>query len=326
MTIIPDKSYLENNGFEAFSSTYLKWQNGFKGYILYHNLDGSFSNGWKLSESLVEKPVDYAKLNQSNKSENCYYYFLVYTITECGSNITKGSKGCRTYQEWNYIGNDCEEGGGGSGGYTGYVQISLQDGTPNTNLIYDTLSTISPVQKQLVEEAIKGFLNEFSVYGTIFQTLANVGIRLKFEIDTTLTIGVAKIDGNTISFKNQSNITASTLGEELIHRYQTYRNNGVNPPSQNFEFEAKILGDILYYQKYGFQRASSVTSYFEDPYDVVAYHIWLEYIYDTGIIDQYTLNDFVSRWSYPSPYNGTCDYNFVPGVLNTFILPTGIIY
>lgn len=184
MTLIPDKTYLGTNDSEVFSSTYKNWENRFSGVVLYHNLDGSLSNGWKLSRGYVIAPLNYVKELISMKSTACYYYFFVLQITDCSPyyNLTKGSNGCITYEEWYYMYDDCHgvpEGGGGGGGE--YVAIpSLQGGTPHVDIIYNSSSTLNSSQKILLEAAILGFINEYSVTNTIWNKLVNHGVSLTF--------------------------------------------------------------------------------------------------------------------------------------------------
>jgi hypothetical protein len=94
MTLIPEKEYRELNGNKVFSSSYLKWQKGFSGIVLYHNLDGSFANGWKLSKGKVVKTVKQKNGTdidiqlgagpKSNATElACYDYYLTTWYVDC---------------------------------------------------------------------------------------------------------------------------------------------------------------------------------------------------------------------------------------------------
>jgi hypothetical protein len=328
MTIIPNKDYLVEHNFEAYYSTYKKWQEGFSGYVLYHNLDGSFSNGWKLSEGKVVEASTYAKGKENtNKSILCYYYFFVLHITECGPNITKGTNGCRSYEEWYYMFNDCENGesgGGGGDGSGGYVAVEVQQNTPNTNLIYNLSSTLSPGQKNNLEAAIVGFINEYSETRTIWNYLVSHGMSIIFKIGPTFGNAAAQIVGNTITFREEDCITTASIREEFIHKYQGFI-YGTAGQSQNQELEAKVLQDYLFYVKYGYN-STQAGQYFNNPDDFNSYIQWLDYVKITGYVDRNIFNDFCSVWSYPGPQNGNVDYGFDPLVLNNFIQPTGIIY
>ncbi len=56
MTIIPSKSYTHKKGDERIEFiTYLNRDDDFDGMILFHNLDGSFSNGWGYGNGQINK-------------------------------------------------------------------------------------------------------------------------------------------------------------------------------------------------------------------------------------------------------------------------------
>ena len=93
MTIIPSVEYLELTAFNPFHNTYVNRDEHFGGYIIYHDLDGTFTNGWKyvdgkithtISESIV--PVDSIKNNpsaQTRRYEVCEQYVYEVLIEEC---------------------------------------------------------------------------------------------------------------------------------------------------------------------------------------------------------------------------------------------------
>lgn len=121
MTIIPDKDYQVSNDFKTYSSSYRKWQKGFSGVILYHKLDGSFANGWKLSEGKVVNRIKHKgdkKIPIQLSSKGCNDWYLVswcyeYTIDK------KGSKGWTYNEQWVYLYTICDSGGGGGEGGVG---------------------------------------------------------------------------------------------------------------------------------------------------------------------------------------------------------------
>lgn len=329
MTIIPDKDYLVANDFEAFNSTYKKWQNGFSGYVLYHNLEGSFSNGWKLSAGNVINALNYAKGKEIlTKSTSCYYYFFVLHITECGSDITKGTNGCKYYEEWYYMYDTCNGSGGGGdsgGGNGGYVAVEVPQETIYSNMIYSSTSSLSPAQKGRLEAALIGFINEYSISRTIWDALVSNGLLLKFEIGSTYNNAAAQIVGNTITFREENCITTSVIREELIHRYQGLIYGSAFGTYQNYELEAKVLQDLMFLEKNGYIM-SQVGGFFTEDADLVSYWAWLQDIQLTGFIDQLIFNSFCSVWHYPGPLNGNVDYGFEPEVLHNLIQSTGIIY
>lgn len=149
MTIIPDKDYQEANRNYTFTSSYKRWLNGFSGFIIYNNLDGSFSNGWKISDGKVVKTVNQKKIVNTeikpifgSKSLTdmlvCYNTYLLMWYQDCIEWYTNGVYVNTTcgpgylvmelqYSICNYV----EEGGGGGegegGGYTGGGSNSQSD-------------------------------------------------------------------------------------------------------------------------------------------------------------------------------------------------------
>ena len=93
MTIIPSIEYLELTAFNPFHNTYVNRDEHFGGYIIYHNLDGTFANGWKyvdgkithtVSESIV--PVDSIKNSpsvQTRMHEECEEFVYEVLVEEC---------------------------------------------------------------------------------------------------------------------------------------------------------------------------------------------------------------------------------------------------
>lgn len=120
MTIIPDKDYKVVTDFDAFSSSYKKWQKDFSGAILYHKLDGCFANGWKLLRGKVITTVKH--LGESTipieLTKGCTNYYLITTYYTCPYMASKGSNsGCYvTGVTSEYLYSICD--GSGSGGGT----------------------------------------------------------------------------------------------------------------------------------------------------------------------------------------------------------------
>ena len=100
MTIIPSLEYFKATNFHPFHSTYLDVDKDFSGLIIYHNLDGIFSNGWKYrngekTHSVTQ--VSGSDLNLKSGYYDCHIesYYEVYetctewhTWTEYGDRIT----------------------------------------------------------------------------------------------------------------------------------------------------------------------------------------------------------------------------------------------
>jgi len=66
MTIFGNADYMKMNKFNLSKNSYLKRDKDFSGYVLFHNLDGSFVNGWKYAEGKVIKSISPSS-NSTNK-------------------------------------------------------------------------------------------------------------------------------------------------------------------------------------------------------------------------------------------------------------------
>lgn len=60
MTLVPDVDYMKTNNFDAYSSSYRKWQKEYNGIVLYHTLNGDFANGWYIADGKVTKTISMA--------------------------------------------------------------------------------------------------------------------------------------------------------------------------------------------------------------------------------------------------------------------------
>ena len=138
MTQVPDLKFLEDSKFKPFKKThYLERDPNFYGWILFHNLDGSFANGWEYTKGKITGSINYCDIGPvdfSFRSSSCWsepVYDLVYvwtdwyTVREDGPDLYTGSTG--GHCEWEFVGyvqvcvdsssnsNSGEYNGGGSG-------------------------------------------------------------------------------------------------------------------------------------------------------------------------------------------------------------------
>ncbi len=112
MTIMPSLAYLKEKNFKPFyDNSYMDIDNNYSGYILYHNVDGSFSNGWKYKNGQITHIINHQETGQvfptlKGGHEECQtfqYTALVeectnwYTITEFGVNYSGTT--CHYYYE-----------------------------------------------------------------------------------------------------------------------------------------------------------------------------------------------------------------------------------
>jgi len=64
MTFVPNLEWLEKSNFKPFIGiTYLNRSKPFGGTIFYHNLDGSFSNGWKYENGKIIASIKSMNIN-----------------------------------------------------------------------------------------------------------------------------------------------------------------------------------------------------------------------------------------------------------------------
>lgn len=132
MTFIPSKTFREEYNFGRLNSTYLNINSKFSGYVLYHNIDGSFANGWKYDNGNIVKAVSLSinqKLLKSSKDmattcEDIYAEVWYqdctdwYSVTETTVYFIGTSCGA-PYSEIEYLYTECPESysGGGGGQY-----------------------------------------------------------------------------------------------------------------------------------------------------------------------------------------------------------------
>lgn len=339
MTIAPDMDFRINNDYEAFNSSYKKWQKGFSGAILYHHYDGSYSNGWKFTNGKVTNKIIYVgedKLLIEFLPKGCTHYFWVTTITDC--TYKKATTGCVVvYQSWDYMYSICDynSGGGGSGGY----EPGTQSSTPTLDLIYHANSDLSLTQKAILESAVTEFKSKNPIITKIWESLLSSRVKIIFKINPNTPIipgtnqrapAYLSVNGDSIGFRDESCITEFNLEEELIHKYQRYYyGSQFNSIKRNYEFEAKVLRDVSCDELLCPFIASQG---FSSPIDIQLYTQWIIELQRGETTLNYQLfNSFCSRWSYPSPPNNYCDQSFTPSVLsdclsNIFYQGGGINY
>jgi hypothetical protein len=187
MTLIPDPQFRIKTGYDCFRSHYQKWQEGYCGYVLYHDLDGTFSNGLKFIDGEITKEVHmnlnsnlYINLEPDIKSEMdtpCENYALVAWYVDCVEWYTNGVYTNTTcgapYSEIVYTFSVCQPVGVGG---DGHYQDGLQTGAPPRTYIPqegDRFSNpnvrllMQPQQQNLCVPAIMKYLNDIYCGGTM---------------------------------------------------------------------------------------------------------------------------------------------------------------
>ena len=255
MTIIPSLEYFKATNFHPFHSTYLDVDKDFSGLIIYHNLDGSFSNGWKYQSGKITHTVSQVSgsdLNLKSGYYDCHIesYYEVYetctewhTWTEYGDKITDET--CEydyvlvEYEVCDWI-EDPDDGGGG--GYLGDTQTKLEK--------LALSNTLNPTQTALLEAALDEWAEGQCLDGAVYNYLLDVNAKMNFTMDANL-IDPAGYDpvSKTLKFRNNSDINSENLKEELFHAMQdNYYSGGTAQYLEigkvNIEFEAKVFKDI----------------------------------------------------------------------------------
>ena len=128
MSIAGDREYLEGKNFKILGNGYLKKEQDFSGFVLFHELTGEFTNGWvycdgKITNTIVE--ADKLGVNLNLKQATIHYYVWVETCTDyiyintVNGEITKiGYNGTKCTQQEVYggsytIGSEMPTSGGG---------------------------------------------------------------------------------------------------------------------------------------------------------------------------------------------------------------------
>jgi len=96
-------------------------------------------------------------------------------------------------------------------------------------------------------------LEEKCLYKAMFDTLVRKGTKLDFKMNDTIG-HPAQYSNNAIKFQNDASFFEDAISEELFHAFQdkvAYPNGVDSYISANFEFEAKLLRDIINIQNSG---------------------------------------------------------------------------
>lgn len=204
MTIIPDKEYLLANDFNGLLPSYMMWQADFCGTVLYHNFDGSYSNGWKIFNGEVTNAIIYKgeKDISVEMSKSCLAYYLINWTLTCETTTKSTTDNCIYTEEWNYLYTICESGGGGDGDYNP-IQESP---TPNADKIYNLNSTLTVEQKLKLDSAIVEFKNNNPTFMVIWEFLISQNASIKFILNSNTPYQAPAAyypDSNTIAFRDE---------------------------------------------------------------------------------------------------------------------------
>lgn len=74
MTLVPSKKFMDAKKFNVYRSNYFRREKDFDGYIYFHELDGSFANGWRYEDGVITHIVldkaSEASLSRAGHYEN----------------------------------------------------------------------------------------------------------------------------------------------------------------------------------------------------------------------------------------------------------------
>ena len=143
MTVVPNLEWLEKSRFKPFKEvTYLYRSKEFGGKILFHEMDGRYSNGWVYENGKIVAAVSALDANPNDSFlrsmvcwfEPVYKYVLVcmewYTVREDGPDYLSGST-CYVEQSFSHLAQVCYDDGNNSGG--GYVPPPTDYGNGSGN-------------------------------------------------------------------------------------------------------------------------------------------------------------------------------------------------
>lgn len=335
MTIMPSVEYVERTDFKPFYNSYFKRDKKFDGYIIYHDLDGNFVNGWKyvkgkithlVTQDITPSPV----LTRSGGSghEECQEYVYKVLVETCQEYCTVNEYGedyCEVTScsyEWEerdrwtecvwVEDEDSGEGGSSSGG-GGYIPPTQ----PSTSLdkIYDPLSTLSAGNKKELEKYF-GIITQYPHMRILLRVLDLKGYKIKFKEDPNYTGAFVP---HEISFTGTNAITETTVMHELMHAYQDvfYTYSIMCENKFNIELETYLFVDItraMYLEH--LYKEDSITIGFNCPRDLENdITTFIESIIRKGYINDEDLGTYSligEKWEKES---GTFDDNFPPQIL-----------
>jgi len=107
MTIVPNVEFLEKSKFKPFKKAcYIDRGGDFGGWIIFHNLDGSFANGWVYKKGKITGVLNYFDIDDieiSLRASFCYQIEWYLNIWNCPYWYTGGEEGysafCTLYSQ-----------------------------------------------------------------------------------------------------------------------------------------------------------------------------------------------------------------------------------
>lgn len=266
MTIVPSLRYLEQTNFKPFFNTYVKRDKHFDGWILFHEIDGRFANGWQYSDGKITHTIskadisveDYNLLKAQTRGayqicemvddwvliEECMEW---HTVTEYQHSIEEGD--CTIYWEYQGLKEVCRwvsddppssGGGGTSGGYRPDPTLpSVLQSLFKENKIGADAEILAQVYEDIFENCLYAQIRDYiSESGIIFNAIRYKDIPGEASVSTL---------GN-LSFRDRDCIEYSIFAHEYFHMFQCAVAGNFSVASLEnktaLEFEQHMFEDI----------------------------------------------------------------------------------
>ncbi len=299
MTFVGTYDYLRKKR-TINKNNYLYRQPDYTGSVFFHNIDGTFINGWRYLDGKIVAElssltsmgnnINISNANTRSDSQDCQETCYPVYKSQCddsyyqsGGDMESGIilditsncypvfshyecvKDCST----NDNGSNNNDNWGGSsptGGVKDDVNNNAAAAIANLEKIYSNNSTLSKEEKIALENAIKD-LSKSPFYAQLIEDLS-IDVEIKFNIDPLIKGNAQYKTDGTISFANSDCIIDTTLREELIHAIQHehfYGSDMLNSLYNfNVELEAHLFIDIanaLEYKEFYYQGSHTRTAF-----------------------------------------------------------------
>ena len=275
MTVVPNLEWLEKSNFKPFRDvTYLYRSKYFGGMLLFHEMDGRFSNGWTYKDGKVVASIGSMDADSSQlalRSTVCDIVGVPNYQTDCVGFSTVNEDGsyndfltCSPVLVGYTYSSYCYDDGTGSGSNNNSDPPGYTDGSGGGGSGSNTSGGVTP--NPTVTNVIKGYkldatgmaalntafmnLMQNSTYKSLYNWAMQNGIKFNIvSIDPSIIQGGYDPNTENLTFISANAINQS-LPEEFIHLIQDHLYpNGIaqymnTTGEPNIEFEAKLLQDI----------------------------------------------------------------------------------
>jgi hypothetical protein len=266
MTFVPNVEWLEKSRFKPFmEGNYIKRGKNFGGWILFHNMDGSFSNGWVYENGKITGSVEYVDTDQvelSLRSGMCTIIDWYLNIWNCPYWYTGSEAGYSTYcslQSSTYIGTTvlyCSGGGGGGygggGGGDGGASAALSALARNISLDTQQTQKLNQILQDWLKDCVFKVLNKY----VTDRAVQFNDIRINSALSSPAGYDVA--NGHLLYRSGDDVYKEVYFLAEFTHLFQEayYGNSQMrnyhNTARGNIEFEAQLITDLMCETRTGF--------------------------------------------------------------------------